>query len=120
MDRLFQLYPFIRLQHFVSSDGTDQQSCPICSLTYAEILTEQEYAESTDHYVPGGVDDLGLRRLPCGQLDSPGQASATQGGEVKGSEGGGVKIGSVGHVVCAKCAGKWLKLVSAVASPKSR
>jgi hypothetical protein len=63
-------------------------------LSYAEILTEQEYAESTDHYIGGANADLGLRRLPC-QKDT---------GEPEASLGG--------HIMCGRCARKWLRLVS--------
>lgn len=68
------------------------QSCPVCQLSYAEILTEQEYAESTDHYIGGANADLGLRRLPC-QKDT---------GDQEASLGG--------HIMCGRCARKWLRL----------
>lgn len=77
-----------------SFKSIDAQSCPVCQLSYAEILTEQEYAESTDHYIGGADADLGLRRLPC-QKDT---------GDQEASLGG--------HIMCGRCARKWLRLVS--------
>lgn len=75
------------------SDDEQNQSCPICLLSYAQILTEQEYAEASDYHVGGNVEEMGLRRLPCGTGDGTGTAGK-------------------GHIVCGKCAGKWLRLVS--------
>jgi len=74
----------------VQSDG---QSCPICHLTYAEILTEEEYATASDHFIGGAAQDLGLRILPCRQSNTnPGTTDQD-------------------HVVCGKCVRKWLRLV---------
>lgn len=83
-----------RIRMLTSFKLTDAQSCPVCQLSYAEILTEQEYAESTDHYIGGANADLGLRRLPC-QKDT---------GDQEASLGG--------HIMCGRCARKWLRLVS--------
>ena len=76
-----------------ASVGLDGQSCPICHLTYAEILTEEEYATASDHFVGGAVQDLGLRILPCRQSGmNPGTTEQD-------------------HVICGKCVRKWLRLV---------
>jgi hypothetical protein len=83
-----------RIRMLTSFKSIDAQSCPVCQLSYAEILTEQEYAESTDHYIGGADADLGLRRLPC-QKDT---------GDQEASLGG--------HIMCGRCARKWLRLVS--------
>jgi hypothetical protein len=83
-----------RIRMLTSFKSIDAQSCPVCQLSYAEILTEQEYAESTDHYIGGANADLGLRRLPC-QTDT---------GDQEASLGG--------HIMCGRCARKWLRLVS--------
>ncbi|KAJ9091898.1 hypothetical protein QFC19_008924 [Naganishia cerealis] len=74
-------------------DDEQNQSCPICVLSYAQILTEQEYAEASDYHIGGNVEEMGLRRLPCA-------------GATVGSSAGGIS----GHIVCGKCAGKWLRL----------
>jgi hypothetical protein len=64
-------------------------------LSYAQIVTEQEYAEASDYHIGGNVEEMGLRRLPC-----------------EGADGGTVGGGKAGHIVCGKCAAKWLRLVS--------
>jgi hypothetical protein len=73
----------------------DAESCAVCQLTYAEILTEEEYAEASDHYVAAGVGELGLRRLPCRRASSDQQTED-------------------GHAICGKCAMKWLRMVSRI------
>ncbi|KAJ9092396.1 hypothetical protein QFC21_006898 [Naganishia friedmannii] len=75
------------------ADDEQNQSCPICMLSYDQIITEQEYAEASDYHIGGNVEEMGLRRLPCA-----------------GPSGGSVGGGKSGHIVCGKCASKWLRL----------
>ncbi len=102
---VYQPVLFVRsISNDLSTESPFTSTCPICLLTLSNILTEQEYAEATDHYV-GDEKELGLRRLPCGQGGS-GAGAGGEEGKVKG-----------GHVICGKCARKWLRLVSRLLKP---
>lgn len=90
----------------------DSQSCPVCQQSYAEILTEQEYAEASDHYAMGDVDELGLRRLPC-RTPEHGTSQANEqkaDGHADSSESEARRVD--GHEFCGKCATTWLRSVS--------
>ncbi|KAK4688768.1 hypothetical protein P7C73_g1343, partial [Tremellales sp. Uapishka_1] len=65
----------------VGSISPSEANCPVCLYGFGAILTEQEYALSSESFM-GDDKELGLRRLPCNDK----------------------------HLICGKCARRWLRL----------